>query len=174
MLGAPCVADDSRGEVCNGAFVWGTAGEPEERVDSLRMPTPAATQRNATPTTPISEITTKPAVSQCNVARSFVTKSILPISNLQPVSIQGSIVGAKVLSALVIPLARNERTTVKLVKKVLVVVAIGAATVLPGMAATDATEIATSAETAFAVVAPIVITIATFFVVVRIAKRVVK
>jgi len=39
-------------------------------------------------------------------------------------------------------------------------------------AQTDATAIATGAETAFEVVAPIVIAIATFFVVVRIAKRV--
>lgn len=42
------------------------------------------------------------------------------------------------------------------------------------MAQTDATDIATAAETAFGVVAPIVITIASFFVIVRIAKRVVK
>ncbi|HEY5296865.1 MAG TPA: hypothetical protein VIK59_02975 [Verrucomicrobiae bacterium] len=41
-------------------------------------------------------------------------------------------------------------------------------------AQTDATAIATGASTAFAVVAPIVITIASFFVIVRIAKRVVK
>lgn len=40
------------------------------------------------------------------------------------------------------------------------------------MAETDATTIATNAQTAFNVVAPIVITVATFFVVVRIAKRV--
>jgi len=47
---------------------------------------------------------------------------------------------------------------------------------LGGALATDpsATDIATAANTAFGVVAPIVITIATFFVVVRIAKRVVK
>jgi len=40
------------------------------------------------------------------------------------------------------------------------------------MASTDALDIATGAESAFAVIAPIIITIATFFVVVRIAKRV--
>jgi len=45
-------------------------------------------------------------------------------------------------------------------------------TALAAQAQTDATAIATGAETAFEVVAPIVIAIATFFVVVRIAKRV--
>jgi len=45
-------------------------------------------------------------------------------------------------------------------------------TALASQAQTDATAIATGAETAFEVVAPIVIAIATFFVVVRIAKRV--
>jgi len=39
-------------------------------------------------------------------------------------------------------------------------------------AQTNGTDIATGAEDAFAIVAPIVVTIATFFVVVRIAKRV--
>lgn len=49
-----------------------------------------------------------------------------------------------------------------------------AAVLLPmwARAETDATTIATNAETAFNVVAPIVITVATFFVIVRIAKRV--
>lgn len=58
-------------------------------------------------------------------------------------------------------------------KKMIVAAAIAAAA-LPTMAQTNATEIATSAQSAFNTVAPIVITIATFFVVVRIAKRVVK
>lgn len=57
-------------------------------------------------------------------------------------------------------------------------VAAGAVAATAGSAlaqsAPDATTIATGANTAFGVVAPIVITIATFFVVVRIAKRVVK
>jgi len=39
--------------------------------------------------------------------------------------------------------------------------------------APDATSIATGAESAFEVVAPIVVAIASFFVIVRIAKRVV-
>jgi len=50
--------------------------------------------------------------------------------------------------------------------------AVLALTALAAQAQTDATAIATGAETAFEVVAPIVIAIATFFVVVRIAKRV--
>jgi len=57
--------------------------------------------------------------------------------------------------------------------KMLVAAAVLALPVL-AQAQTDATAIAEGAETAFAVVAPIVIAIATFFVVVRIAKRVVK
>lgn len=64
----------------------------------------------------------------------------------------------------------------KMVKRFGKWVAAGAVMVAPmaAKAATDATEIATEAQVAFNVVAPIVITIATFFVVVRIAKRVVK
>jgi len=50
----------------------------------------------------------------------------------------------------------------------------GMAITTVAQASTDATSIATGAETAFGVVAPIVVTIATFFVIVRIAKRVVK
>lgn len=61
-------------------------------------------------------------------------------------------------------------------KKLGVVAALAAVSTLGAMAqsAPDATTIATGANSAFNVVAPIVIAIATFFVVVRIAKRVVK
>lgn len=41
-------------------------------------------------------------------------------------------------------------------------------------ASTDATSIATDAQTAFGVIAPITITIVGFFVILRLAKRVVK
>jgi len=55
-----------------------------------------------------------------------------------------------------------------------ILVAAGLVAPLLAQAGTDALEIATDAETAFTTIAPIVIAIATFFVVVRIAKRVVK
>lgn len=50
------------------------------------------------------------------------------------------------------------------------------AMLLPAMcqAATDAVEIATSAQTAFATIAPITITIAGFYVILHLAKKVVK
>ncbi len=50
------------------------------------------------------------------------------------------------------------------------VLAVGA---LSAMAQTDATTIATDAQTAFGVVAPITITITGFYVILKIAKRVV-
>ncbi|HEY5296864.1 MAG TPA: hypothetical protein VIK59_02970 [Verrucomicrobiae bacterium] len=43
--------------------------------------------------------------------------------------------------------------------------------IIPLFAQTDATAIATGASTAFAVVASIVITIATFFIIVRLSKH---
>jgi len=59
-------------------------------------------------------------------------------------------------------------------KKLLVLTGLVGLLPLMAQAGTDALEIATDAETAFETIAPIVIAIATFFVVVRIAKRVVK
>jgi len=56
-------------------------------------------------------------------------------------------------------------------RKVILGAAVGLSAIAV-QAQTDATAIATGAQTAFGVVAPIVIAIATFFVVVRIAKRV--
>jgi hypothetical protein len=59
-------------------------------------------------------------------------------------------------------------------KVVAVVVGVGAA-VVGGLAQaqTDATVIATNAQTAFGVIAPITITIAGFYVILKIAKKVV-
>lgn len=59
------------------------------------------------------------------------------------------------------------------VKKTLAVVG-GFAAPMLAQASTDATTIAQAAESAFGVIAPIIVTIATFFVVLRIAKRVVR
>jgi hypothetical protein len=65
--------------------------------------------------------------------------------------------------------ARNAR-------KVAVAAVTAGALALGGVAhaQTDATVIATNAQTAFAIIAPITITIAGFYVILRIAKRVVK
>ncbi|HVU27397.1 MAG TPA: hypothetical protein VHG71_06635 [Verrucomicrobiae bacterium] len=60
--------------------------------------------------------------------------------------------------------------------KVLVIVgvfALGSLGVYADDTAPDATSIATNAQTAFGVIAPITITIAGFYVILRIAKRVV-
>lgn len=50
---------------------------------------------------------------------------------------------------------------------------VAGAAVSTAHASTDAIEIATNAQTAFGVIAPITITIAGFYVILRIAKRVV-
>jgi hypothetical protein len=58
--------------------------------------------------------------------------------------------------------------------KVVAVVSAAALSVGHAMAQTDATVIATNARDAFAIVAPITITIAGFYVILHLAKRVVK
>ena len=70
------------------------------------------------------------------------------------------------------PALRNNRFGLGAVKKAAVVGGVVCATGL-AMAQTDATVIATQAQTAFGVIAPITITIAAFYVILRIAKRVV-
>lgn len=57
--------------------------------------------------------------------------------------------------------------------KAFTVVAVTAAGVALASAQTDATVIATNAQTAFGVIAPITITIAGFYVILKIAKKVV-
>lgn len=52
-------------------------------------------------------------------------------------------------------------------------VAVGTVSAVVVQASTDATSIATDAQTAFGVIAPITITIAGFYVILHIAKRVV-
>ena len=64
-----------------------------------------------------------------------------------------------------------DRNARKAVAAVVTVGALAVATV--AHAQTDATVIATNAQTAFGVIAPITITIAGFYVILRIAKRVV-
>jgi hypothetical protein len=58
-------------------------------------------------------------------------------------------------------------------KKVLLTIGVSAMS-LAAFAQTDATVIATNASTAFGTIAPITITIAGFYVILHLAKRVVK
>jgi hypothetical protein len=73
-------------------------------------------------------------------------------------------IGARVVSVCK-TVARNS--------KAIVVGGVLAGSALVAQCQTDATAIATQAQTAFGVVAPITITIAAFYVILRIAKRVV-
>jgi len=62
----------------------------------------------------------------------------------------------------------------KMLKKFLWVLALLAAFALPASAQTEANAIITSVESAFDLLVPVTIAIVTFFVVIRLAKRVVK